>query len=159
MRAKMLKFKAFGLILMMVFSLVSCSDDGDDDPSSFLETNGGTVWSFALSGESIYAQINNNESNPFEFWANIGDGGCYIHESINDEGNVEVLENTEDTLKVRVDESEDEYLILTLTITAGKLLTMQFEYFEDGISDGKESIPFTKTDDNTDDLELCEFPQ
>ena len=156
MRAKMLKFKAFGLLLMMVFSLVSCSDDGDDDPATFLETNGGTVWSFALGGESIYAQINNNESNPFEFWANIGDGGCYIHQSINDEGNVEVLENAEKKLQVRVDESEDEYLILTLTVN-GNLLTVQFEYFEDGISDGKDTIPLTKTDDDPDDLELCEL--
>ena len=152
----MLKFKAFGLILMMVFSLVSCSDD--DDAKTFLETNGGTVWTVAQAGASIYAQINNNESNPFEFWATFGEGGCYIHESINDEGNVEVLENTENKLQVRVDEGEDEYVILTLTIT-GDILTVQSEYFEDGQSVEKEIIPLRKTDDNTDDLEICDFPQ
>ena len=156
MKSKMLKFKAFGLILMMVFSLVSCSDDGDDDPSSFLETNGGTVWTIAQAGASIYAQINNNESNPFEFWASFGEGGCYVHESINDEGNVQVLENTENKLQVRVDEGENEYTILTLTIT-GNILTVQSEYFEDGQSVEKEIIPLSKTSDNTDDLELCEL--
>ena len=151
----MLKFKAFGLLLMMVFSLVSCSDDGDDDASNFLETNGGTVWSFVLGGEGIYAQINNNESNPFEIWATLGEGGCYIYQSINDGGSVEVLENTKDKLILRIDESEDEYLILTLTIK-GDLLTAKFEYFEDGISDGEDVFPLTKTDDNPDDLPLCE---
>ena len=157
MKSKMLKFKAFGLLLMMVFSLVSCSDDGDDDPSNFLETNGGTVWSFVLGGEGIYAQINNNESNPFEIWSTSDEGGCYIHQSINDGGNVEVLENTKDTLKLRVDDSEDEYLILTLRIN-GNLLTVKFEYFEDGISDGDDiEIPLIKTDDDPDDLPLCDF--
>ena len=156
MKSKMLKFKAFGLLLMMVFSLVSCSDDDDDGPSNFLETNGGTVWSFVLDGEGIYAQINNNESNPFEFWATLGEGGCYVYQSINDEGNVEVLENTEDRLQVRVDDDEDEYLILTLTIN-GNLLTAKFEYFEDGISEGAQVIPLTKTSDNPDNLELCDF--
>lgn len=153
MRAKMLRFKAFGLILMMVFSFISCSDD---DASTFLETNGGTVWKVNQSGASIYAQINNNESNPFEFWATFGEGGCYIHESINDEGNVEVLENTEDSLKVRIDEDENEYTILTLTVR-GDILTVQSEYFEDGQSVEKEIIPLTKTSDDPDDLLLCEL--
>jgi hypothetical protein len=156
MRTKMLKFKAFGLLLMMVFSLISCSDDDNDDPSTFLETNGGTVWTIAQGGASIYAQINNNESNPFEFWASFGEEGCYVHESINDEGNVEVLENTENKLKVRVDDDETEYTILTLTVT-GNVLTVQSEYFEDGQSVEKEIIPLQKTNDNTDDLEICEL--
>ena len=154
----MLKFKAFGLVLLMVFSLVSCSDDGDDDASSFLEANGGTVWTVAQGGASIYAQINNNESNPFEFWASFVEGGCYVHESINDDGNVEVIENTENKLKVRVDDDVDEYTILTMTIT-GDILTVQSEYFEDGQSVEKEIIPLKRTSDNTDDLLLCEFPQ
>ena len=150
----MLKFKAFGLILMMVFSLVSCSDDDGDDALTFLETNGGTVWSVSQSGASIYAQINNSESNPFEFWASFGEDGCYIHESIDDEGNVEVLENSENKLKLRVDEGENEYTILTLTIT-GNILTVQSEYFEDGESVEKEIIPLSKSTDNPDDLPLC----
>ena len=156
MRAKMLKFKAFGLLLLMVFSLFSCSDDGNDDASTFLETNGGTVWTISQDGASIYAQINNSESNPFEFWASLGEEACYVHESINDEGNVEVLENTENKLEVRVDDDENEYTILTLTIR-GNVLTVEFEYFEDGQSVEEETIPLQKTSDNTDDLELCEF--
>ena len=155
MRTKMLKFKAFGLLLMMVFSLISCSDD-NDDPLTFLETNGGTVWTIAQGGESIYAQINNSVSNPFEFWASIGEDGCYIHESINDDGSVEVLENTENTFKVRVDENEDDYTILTLTIT-GNVLSVQFENFEDGQSDGKETLLLQETSDDPDDLVLCTF--
>ena len=152
----MLKFKAFGLLLLMVFSLVSCSDDGDDDPSSFLETNGGTVWKVEQEGISIYAQINNSESNPFEIWATFGEGGCYIHESINDDGNVEVLENTENKLKLRVDDDVDEYTILTLTIR-GDVLTVVSEYFEDGQSVEKETFPLKKTNDDPDDLPLCEL--
>jgi len=156
MRAKMLKFKAFGLLLMMVFSLVSCSDDGDNDALTFLETNGGTVWEVSQEGISIYAQINNSESNPFEWWATFGEGGCYLHESINDDGNVEVIENTENKLKLRIDDDENEYTILTLTIR-GDALTVHSEYFEDGQSVEEETIPLKKTSDDTDDLELCEL--
>ena len=65
MKSKMLKFKAFALSLVLVLTLFSCSDDGDDE-KTFLEKNGGTVWNLELLG--IYAQINNSESNPFEFW-------------------------------------------------------------------------------------------
>jgi len=155
MRTKMLKFKAFGLLLMMVFSLISCSDD-NDDPSTFLETNGGTVWTISQGGESIYAQINNSVSNPFEFWVSFGEDGCYEHVKITDEGSVEVIENTENKLQVRVNDDDDEYVILTLTIT-GKILTVKSEYFEDGQKVDEETIPLQETSVDTDDLLLCTF--
>ena len=143
MRAKMLKFKAFGLLLMMVFSLVSCSDDGDDDAKTFLETNGGTVWTVSQAGASVYAQINNNESNPFEFWVSLGAGACYVHEDINEDGTVEVLENTENKFKVRVEDDLDEYTIATLTIK-GNVLTVEYEYVEDGELIKGQTITFAK---------------
>ena len=57
---------------------------------------------------------------------------------------------------MRIDEDENEYTILTLTVT-GNILTVQSEYFEDGQSVEKEIIPLTKTSDDPDDLLLCEL--
>lgn len=156
MYSKMLKFKAFALSLVLVLTLFSCSDDGDD-PDTFLEKNGGTVWTISQSGASVFAKINNSVSNPLEIWGSLGDELCYIYQSIKDEGaEVEVLENTESTFKVRVDESSTEYTILTLTV-AGNLLTIQYDYYEDGEIDESEIIPLQKTADTTDDLEICEL--
>lgn len=155
MKTNFLKFKAVALSLMLAFSLFSCSDDGDD-ADSFLEKNGGTVWKISQSGANIYAQINNSVSNPLELWVSFGEDLCYIYESIKDGGvEVEILENTESTLKLRVDESSTEYTILTLTVT-GNLLTVVSEYFEDGESVEKETIPLQKTDDDPDSLDICD---
>lgn len=156
MKSKMLKFKALALSLVLVFSLFSCSDDGDD-ADTFLEKNGGTVWSVSQSGASVFAKINNSVSNPLEIWASLGEDLCYIYQSIKDEGiEVEILENTESTLKLRVDESDTEYSIITLTIS-GNLLTVKSEYYEDGELEESDIIPLQKTDENTDDLEICEM--
>lgn len=150
----MLKFKAFALSLVLVLTLFSCSDDGDD-AKTFLEKNGGTVWKISQSGANMYAQINNSTTNPLELWVSFGEELCYIHQSLMDGGDqIEVLENTESSLKLRVDESDTEYVIVTLTVTAD-VLTVASEEFEDGVSEGKEIVPLQRTDDNPDDLEIC----
>lgn len=156
MKTNFLKFKTIALSIMLVFSLFSCSDDGDD-ADTFLEKNGGTVWKISQSGANIFAQINNSASNPLELWVSFGEDVCYVYQSIQDEGvEVEILENTESTLKLRVDESSTEYTILTLTIS-GNILTVKSEYYEDGELDDTELIPLQKTTEDPDDLEICEF--
>ena len=152
MKSKMLKFKAFALSLVLVLTLFSCSDD-EDDAKTFLEKNGGTVWNLELLG--IYAQINNSESNPFEFWVPSEDEDlCYEHQTVIGVGGIEVLENTEDVLKVRAEDGENDYIIMTFTIT-GNVLTIKYEYYEDGELDDTPSLPLQKTDDDPDDLPLC----
>lgn len=159
MKAIMLKFKALGLFAMMAMALFSCSDDDDDNDASksFLEKHGGTVWKFEepVSGAAIYAQINNTESNPFEIWISF-DGNCFIYESITDAGNVEVLENTENKVVIRIDEGPSEYSILQLTVT-GDVLAVNSKFYEDGQLDDDETFVLQKTNDNPDDLVECGF--
>jgi hypothetical protein len=44
---------------------------------------------------------------------------------------------------------------MTFTIT-GSVLTIKYEYFEDGELDDTQTLPLQKTDDDPDDLPLCE---
>ena len=155
MKSKMLKFKAFALSLVLVLTLFSCSDDGDDE-KTFLEKNGGTVWSLNLGGAPVYAQINNSESSPIEFWVPSEDeDSCYEHETVSGIGGIEVLENTENVFKVKADDGENDYIIMTFTVS-GNVLTIKYEYFEDGELDDTQILPLQKTDDDPDDLPLCE---
>ena len=158
MKAIMLKFRALGLLTMMALALFSCSDDDDNDASkSFLEKHGGTVWKFEepVSGAAIFAQINNSEANPFEIWISF-DGTCFFYESITDTGNIEVLENTENKVVIRIDEGATEYSILQLTVT-GDVLAVNSKFYEDGQLEDDETFVLQKTSDNPDDLVLCEF--
>ena len=154
MKTKMLNLRVFGLLAMLTFFMGSCSDDGDDG-TSFLEKHGGTTWKFSQDGGTIYAQINNSEANPFEIWASLFEA-CYIYESIADAGNTEVLENKENKVVIRIDEGATEYSLLTLTVS-GDVLTIQSEYYEDGVLEEDDLFILQKTSDNVDDLELCDL--
>lgn len=157
MKTHILKLKAFALVVLMAFSFMACSDDNDDG-SSFLEKNGGTVWKFeeATFGATTYAQINNSESNPFEAWQSLFEDSCFFYINFADEGDVEVVENTENKLVLRVDESSSEYMLLKLSVS-GDILTVVTEEYEDGSKEDEDTIILNKSSDNPDDLEQCEI--
>lgn len=154
MKTKMLGLRVFGLLAILTLFLSSCSDDGDDG-TSFLEKHGGTTWKFSVDEGTIYAQINSSESNPFEIWVSLFEA-CYIYESISDTGNIQVLENNENKVVIRIDEGPSEYSLLTLSVT-GDALTIQSAYYEDGVLEEEDFFILQKTSDNVDDLELCEL--
>lgn len=158
MKTHILKFKTIAIICLMTLSLVACSDDNDDDDVSFLEKNGGTVWKFdePTLGGTIYAQINNTESNPFEVWQSLFEDTCFIYLNFADEDDFEVLENSENTLELRVDDSDTEYILLTLTVS-GENLSVKTEEFEDGDKVDEDIIVLNASSDSTDDLEECDF--
>lgn len=156
----LMKLKVFGLMAFIMFSMsiVSCSDD-DDNEKSFLETHGGTAWNFEEenSGVSIYVQLNSTVSNPFEIWMDLLDAGCYLYQSIEDDGTPEVVEDSENKVVIRVDENDTDYIILTLRV-AGDRLTVTTEEYEDGELDESQILILDKTSDNVDDLEICPMP-
>lgn len=155
----LIKLKAFGLIAFLMFSMsfISCSDD--DDPKSFLETHGGTVWNFAEedAGISIYVQLNSTVSNPFEIWMDLLGVGCYLYQSIEDDGTPEVIEDSENKVVIRVEENDTDYILLTLRVV-GNRLTVTTEEYEDGELDENQTIILDKSSDNVDDLEICPMP-
>lgn len=156
MKSTMLKIKILAVMAIISFSFTSCSDDGDEGAMSFLEKHGDTVYKFfePTTQSTIYGQINDSETNPFELWASLFDV-CYIHQSLEDLGSPEVLESSEDRIVFRVDESATEYSILTLTVL-GNVLTFESEYYEDGVLEEDDIFVLQETDDNIDNLELCD---
>ena len=152
------KWAALSLFTLLALSLtfVSCSDD-DDEQSSFLENHGGSVWKFSdeFSGTGIYLRINNSESNPFEIWLQWPGTDCYLHEGVDDSETPDVLENSKNTLKLRVDDSATEYTIVTLTVS-GDFLTISSEYYENGSLVEDESVILARTSDKVSDLPLCD---
>lgn len=152
------KWAVLSLVALVTLSLsfVSCSSDDDDEASLFLENHGGTLWNFSeqISGTSLYLRINSSESNPFEIWLKWPGSSCYDHEGVDDSETPEVLENTKNTLKLRVDDSATEYTIVTLSVS-GDFLTISYEYFEDGSMVEEESVILARSSDNVNDLQLC----
>ena len=157
MRTHILKFKSLVLASIIAFSFMACNDD-DDDGSTFLEKNGDTVWKFEepVLGGDLYAQINNSVVNPFEVWQSLFEDSCYIYISFADEGDAEIIENSENKLVFRIDDSSTEYVVLTLSVS-GDVLTVITEDYEDGSKVDQETILLNKSSDNPDDLEECDF--
>ncbi len=156
MKAHMLRIKAFALIAIISFSFVACSDDDNDDEKSFLETHGGTVWKFGEpeDGLSVYSQINSSISNPFEIWVYNVLNDCYIYESFTDEGSPEVIENRENKVEIRIGGDTGEYGILTMTIS-GDVLRVELDTYEDGELIENQKFILQRSNDSTDDLEVC----
>lgn len=156
MKSYLTKFKIFALIAVFSFSFVGCSDDGDDDEKSFLETHGGTVWKLGEPEDilNIYAQINSSPSNPFEFWLYNGLQECYLYESITDDGSPEVIEDRENKVEIRIGGDSGEYGILTLTVS-GNILRVELDSYEDGELVESEAFVLERTSDSTDDFEIC----
>jgi len=138
-----------------LFSLNGCSSDDDSSSSDFLSAHSGTKWKISESGTTIYLKVNNSESNPFQSWATF-DGSCYIFSESNEDGGVEIIENSKNRLILKVSDTETDYDILTITVS-GDILTIKDEYFENSVLEETTVIPLSKTSDNLDDLEICSF--
>lgn len=157
MKTTFLKHKILSIVVLLILSVSfhGCSDD-NDEAMSFLENHADTKWKFSELGGTLYVKINNSQTNPFEIWISFLESGCFIHESINDDGTPEILENTKNKLVVKIVDNPQEYTIITFTVT-GDTLTVLSEYFEDEVLDEEEIFILAKTSDNLDDLEICAF--
>ena len=115
--------RMLSISLLMIFALASCNDDDDDNMLSFLDKHGDTQWKFQdpNSDTVLYLRINDSQANPFELWLTFLANSCYVYQSVEDDGTPEILENTENKLVIRVDESNDEYTIVTLTVSQNVL--------------------------------------
>lgn len=150
--------RVLGLMILMTFALVSCNDDGDEKMASFLDVHAGTQWKFQdpNSETTLYLRINDSQSNPFELWLTFLANGCYVYQSVEDDGTPEIIEDKENKLVVRVDESNDEYTIVTLTVSQG-VLTVESEYYENGVLDEDNIAILFANDDDISNIEVCAF--
>lgn len=150
--------KVLSFTLLMIFAVVSCNDDEDDDVVSFLDKHGDTQWKFQdpNSDTVLYLKINDSQANPFELWLTFLANSCYVYQSVEDDGTPEILENTENKLVIRVDESNDEYTIVTLTISQN-VLTVTNEDYENGELDEENIVILFANQDDIDNIEICAF--
>ena len=151
-------FKVLSFTLLMILAVVSCNDDDDDNMVSFLDKHGDTQWKFQdpNSDTVLYLKINDSQANPFELWLTFLANSCYVYQSVEDDGTPEILENTENKLVIRVDESNDEYTIVTLTISQN-VLTVTNEDYENGELDEENIVILFANQDDIDNIEICAF--
>ena len=148
-----------GVLILMNFAFVSCnSDDDDEKMMTFLDVHGNTQWKFQdpTSDTTLYLRINDSQSNPFELWLALLGSDCYVYQSVEDDGTPEILENKENKLVVHVDEGNDAYTIVTLTVSQN-VLTVESESYENGqLEDDNIAILFANEDDIS-NIEVCAF--
>ena len=150
--------RMLSISLLMIFALASCNDDDDDNMLSFLDKHGDTQWKFQdpNSDTVLYLRINDSQANPFELWLTFLANSCYVHQSVEDDGTPEILENTENKLVIRVDESNDEYTIVTLTVSQN-VLTVASEEYENGELDEENIVILFANQDDISNIEICAF--
>ncbi len=150
--------RMLSISLLMIFALAACNDDDDDDMISFLDKHGETQWKFQdpNSDTVLYLRINDSQANPFELWLTFLANSCYVYQSVEDDGTPEILENTENKLVIRVDESNDEYTIVTLTVSQN-VLTVASEDYENGELDEENVVILFANQDDISNIEICAF--
>ena len=150
--------RMLSISLLMIFALASCNDDDDDNMLSFLDKHGDTQWKFQdpNSDTVLYLRINDSQANPFELWLTFLANSCYVYQSVEDDGTPETLENTENKLVIRVDESNDEYTIVTLTVSQN-VLTVASEEYENGELDEENIVILFANQDDISNIEICAF--
>ena len=110
MKTILLTRQLFSFIILFSLILLSngCDDDGGDNNScsTFLECQDDTVWEGQID-LFLYFKINNNLNNPVEIYLQEDD--CYYHSPIN-ETTFEIMENSKNTLKIKImDDSDDSF--------------------------------------------------
>jgi len=150
--------KVLSFTLLMILAVVSCNDDDDNDRVSFLDKHGDTQWKFQdpNSDTLLYLRINDSQTNPFELWLTFLANSCYVYQSVEDDGTPQILENTENKLVIRVDESNDEYTIVTLTVSQN-VLTVTNEDYENGELDEENIVILFANQDDINNIEICAF--
>ncbi|MGA9269471.1 MAG: hypothetical protein WBV45_02535 [Lutimonas sp.] len=150
--------RILSLTLLMIFAVAACNDDDNDDMIDFLDKHGDTQWKFQdpNSDTVLYLRVNDSRTNPFELWLTFLANSCYVYQSVEDDGTPEILENTENKLVIRVEESNDEYTIVTLTVSQN-VLTVTNEDYENGELDEENIVILFANQDDIGNIEICAF--
>jgi len=153
MKTTQLTHRLFSSIILfsLIFLINGCNDDNDDDTcTTFLECNDATVWEGGID-LFLYFKINDNLNNPIEIY--LPEGNCYYHSPIN-ETTFEIIENSKNTLKIKIlDDSDDSFETITFSIS-NEVLSVREVYTENGIED-IDTGTFTKSTKNLSSVTIC----
>ncbi len=155
MKSQVLKIKAFALVLILGLSL-SAFGLMESEKRTFLETHKGSIWKYGEpeDGLTIYAQINKSESDPFKLWVYNVIDDCYMYEKMSEAGTAEVLENTKNRVRVKIEENADEHGIFTMTIN-GNSMNVTLDSYEEGKLVKEEKFVLNRSNDNVEQLVVC----
>ncbi|MBD0849738.1 hypothetical protein [Maribacter arenosus] len=145
------------LAMISIATICSCSKDDNTSPISklFLELYTGTIW-VRDHGDVTHIRFINNTSKILESWTNhFDEPDCYYHHTERFEsGTIQIIENSEDILIIKVTYNEIASQTLTFTIQEENLKIM--EVLEEVGKDAKETIIYyDKTSVNVDAFPLC----
>ncbi len=156
MKAHILRIKAI-VVLVIIAIFFSAFSLTEKEEKSFLETYKGTLWKYGEpeNGLTLYAQINRSESDPFEIWLYTVLDDCYLYERFSKSGSTEILENKQNRVQIKIEESSEEHGIFTLTIE-GNQLKVKLNSFKNGELIKEEQFSLNRSDDKMDQLTVCE---
>lgn len=146
---------------------VACNSDDDEQDKvscdTFLECNANTLWKLSedIDGEiyETYLRINDNESNPIEFWTHLFNNECFVHMGMSDVPNMfRITENTRSRFTIRIENLEQQTFRYTMTIQ-GDVMTIIVDYLEEGQVVETDQVHFNRSTANVNALQLCELDQ
>lgn len=156
MKSKILRLSVFAIFLIIGI-LFSAFKLTEKDEKTFLENYEGTLWKYGevKDGLTIYAKINRSETEPFELWLYNVIDQCYFYERYSESASTEVIENLNNSVRLKIKENEKEHGIFTLTIH-GNSLSVNLDSFKDGELIKEEYFTLKKSNDKISDLKICE---
>jgi len=151
MKAIHLKSRLFTCFILfsLMLSNNGCSSDSNSC-TTFLECQDGRIWEGQID-IFMYLKVNNNQNNPVEIY--LPEGDCYYYSPIS-ESNFVIMENSENTLKIKImDDSDGSFEVITFSIS-NEVLSVREVYTVNGIED-IDTGTFSKSTKNLSSITIC----
>lgn len=137
------------ILFSLMLTINGCSSD-DNSCTTFLECQDGTIWEGQID-IFMYFKVNNNKNNPIEVY--LPEGDCYYYSPIS-ESNFVIMENSKNTLKIKImDDSDGSFEVITFSIS-NEVLSVREVYTENGIED-IDTGTFSKSIKNLNSVAIC----
>jgi hypothetical protein len=144
------------VILLIVVFFMGCSKDSDNaiEPcTTFLSCQDQSVWEGQID-LFLYLKFSDNLNSPVAMY--LPDGDCYHYSSVNaTDFNITILENSKNRLKISMTDATNEWTEVTTFTLANGVLTVQDDYYEDGMEDHATGT-FTRSSKNLDSVTFCD---
>ena len=146
---------------------VACNSDDDEQDlascDSFLECNANTLWKLAedIDGEiyETYLRINEDESNPIEFWTHLFNNECFVHMGMSEVPNMfRITENTRSRFTIRIENLEQQTFRYTMA-SQEDVMTVAVDYLDEGQVVETGHVQFNRSTANVNALQLCDLDQ
>ncbi len=151
-----MKKSSIALIVLSLF-LGSCSIFTEEESSLFLDTHNSTVWERIVTEnpeEKQYMRILSNPKKVAETWSiSDGDNDCYEKKQYFKMSDINIVEDKENTLRIKGTYSSDSPSLINFSIIDGVLIE-KWSYWN-AHGGNEHNGTWVKSEVNIDDLERC----